>query len=114
RATGTLVHGATSSASSGPVRADGTNLLLGANATGATGDLMLDAALLTSGAVNVGNNIPVSGGATGGPQATPYTLAIGGGSDNNSTFTGNVSLQNNLTVSQVATTGGHALLLSGN
>jgi autotransporter-associated beta strand protein len=84
-------------------------VLIGVGGTGS----FTDAALVTSGPFNVANDITVSGGGEATRQTTPYTLTLGGTTDNNSTFSGKVLLQNNLTVSQSATTGNHALNLTG-
>jgi autotransporter-associated beta strand protein len=64
-------------------------------------------ALLTNGAVTIGNAITVANESTSG------TYTVGGGTDNNSSFTGAISINQPLTVSQVATTGGHTLTVSG-
>jgi autotransporter-associated beta strand protein len=68
-----------------------------------------DPSLLTGGAFSVARNITV-GSATGTNSST-YT--IGGNTDNNSTFSGAISLNQSLTVSQVANAGNNALTISG-
>ncbi len=101
----TYVSGSATASLNGTV-ATGSPVLLGA------ANQPTSAALMTSGPVTVANDITVSGG--GGTLATAaYTLSLGGVSDNSSTLSGKVLLQNNLTVSQVATTGNHALNLTG-
>ena len=64
-------------------------------------------ALLTGGAFTIGRAITIANQATGG------TYAIGGNTDNNSTFSGLVTINQPLTVSQVATTGANALSITG-
>jgi autotransporter-associated beta strand protein len=77
-----------------------------------TNNNLTSAALMLTGPVTVANDITISGG--GATLSTPgYVLSMGGVSDASSTFSGKVLLQNNLTVSQVPTTGGHALNLTG-
>ncbi|HYO07636.1 MAG TPA: autotransporter-associated beta strand repeat-containing protein, partial [Tepidisphaeraceae bacterium] len=111
---------------SGPVGPSANVVLVGGNdmtldeTAGTATTNMVDANLRTAGGVTLSNPITVSGGGfnTEGynnvAQTAPYTLGIGGGTDNNSTFAGAVTLQNNLTVTQVATTGSNALHVTGN
>ena len=73
-------------------------------------DLLTNASLLTGGEFTLANPITVSGGTA---ASSGYTLTMGGATDNTSTFAGAVTLQNDLTISQVQTTAGHALNLAG-
>jgi autotransporter-associated beta strand protein len=73
-------------------------------------DLLTNASLLTGGEFSLANPITVSGGTT---TSSGYTFTIGGATDNTSTFAGAVTLQNDLTISQVQTTANHALNLTG-
>lgn len=63
--------------------------------------------LLTGGAFTIGRAITVAN------QATTGTYTIGGNTDNNSTFSGLTTINQNLTVSQVANTGANALSITG-
>ncbi len=87
----------------------GAAALIGGNAT------LTSAALVTGGAFTVANDITVSGGGSFATAQAPgsYVFTLGGVTDNTSTFSGKVTLQNNLTVSQTPTTGSHALNLTG-
>ena len=90
----------------------GSIVLLGNGASGAATATLSDASLLTGGAFALANPITVSSG-TNVATGTAYVLTLGGQTDNASTFSGAITLENNLTVSQAATTGTNALLLSG-
>jgi autotransporter-associated beta strand protein len=101
---GAIIAGAsTTGSASGPLGPSTNLVLLGNN--GSLGS----ASLLTGGAFGVGNSIVVSSGTSG---LSGYVLSLGGNTDNNSSFSGSITLQNDLTVTQVATTGGHALTIS--
>ncbi len=63
--------------------------------------------LLTGGAFTIGRDIVIA------DQPTAGTYTIGGATDNSSTFSNLVTLNQNLTVAQVATSGGNALSLTG-
>jgi autotransporter-associated beta strand protein len=65
-----------------------------------------NASLLTGGAFTIGRTVTVQAGSSG-------TATIGGNTDNNSTFSGAVTLNKDATVTQVATTGANTLTLSG-
>ena len=117
---GTLVAAASTAGATGPLGGTPTyNPSAGSLAlTGGAAVLLgaanqpVTAALVSSGAVTITNDITVSGG--GATLSTgSYTLTLGGVSDNASIFSGKVLLQNNLTVSQSATTGSNALNLTG-
>lgn len=102
---GTILLGSSSTdTASGPLGPSSGVVLLGNN------DTLTNANLLTNGAFTLANPITVSGGTI---ASSGYTLALGGGTDSTSTFSGTVTLQNDLTISQVATTGNNALVLSG-
>jgi autotransporter-associated beta strand protein len=108
---GTLIGGSsTNGAMSGPFGGTGANVLMG----GAGSLNNLQPTLLTGGAFHVDNPIIVSGGADTGTAAAGFVATIGGNTDNNSSITGPITLQNNLMVSQVATTGTNALTLASN
>ena len=64
------------------------------------------ASLIMGGAFTVTNPVSVASGSSG-------PLTLGGGTDNNSTFSGAITVNNNLTVSQVSNTGSNALSLTG-
>jgi len=66
----------------------------------------LSASLLTAGAFTVERAVTVANLAGG-------SYSIGGNTDNSSTFSGLITINQALTVQQVATTGGHALNLTG-
>ena len=75
----------------------------GTNATGASPTVLI------GGAYTVANPISIANIATSG------TYGLGGSTDNSATFAGNISTAGqNFTITQVATTGGHALTLGGN
>src|SRR5262249_41591840 len=110
---GRLIAGSSSNAISGPFGADGTNLLLGAQGSSTVSNYYSNAAVLTGGPFTVGNVIVASGASGNQYVGDRYTLTLGGNTDNTSTFSGPIYLQNDMTVSQVATTGNHALNLTG-
>jgi len=83
----------------------GGAVLLGNTANSATGN----AALLTGGAFTIGRPITVQALGTGATQ----TATLGGNTDNNSTFSGLITMNRSLTVSQVANTTGNALSITG-
>jgi autotransporter-associated beta strand protein len=62
--------------------------------------------LLTGGAFEIKRGVAVTNNGTG-------IITIGGNTDNNSTFSGAVSLAKNVNISQVATTGSNAVTFSG-
>jgi autotransporter-associated beta strand protein len=94
---GTLSAGvSTMGTTSGPFGASNEPVLVGD--VGTTGNLNT-AAVATSAAVTVSNHIIISGGPAGAPTAG--TLSIAGNSANSSTFSGPVTLENNVTLSQV-------------
>jgi len=64
--------------------------------------------ILTGGAVSVDRAITIANFVTTG------TYAIGGNTDNNSSFTGLITPSQSFSITQVATTGGHVLTVSGN
>jgi fibronectin-binding autotransporter adhesin len=66
-----------------------------------------NASLLTGGAFTVSNPITVAAGSSGN------TLSIGGNVDSSSAFSGPITMNNNLTVTQVTTTGNHTLSITG-
>jgi autotransporter-associated beta strand protein len=102
---GTLMLGSSSTGTaSGPLGPSSGVVLLGNN------DSLTNASLLTGGAFTLANPITVSGGTV---ASSGYTLTLGGATDNPSTFSGAVTLQNDLTISQVQTTGDHALTFTG-
>jgi hypothetical protein len=102
---GPLGAAATYDPSAGSLTA-GSPVLLGAT------NQIVSAALMVSGPNTISNDITVSGG--GATLSTAgYVLTMGGNTDANSTISGKVLLQNNLTVSQTPTTGNNALNLSG-
>ena len=80
-------------------------VLIGANGT------LSDSSLLLSGSVTIGNGIVVGAG-SGATTPGTYTLSIGGATDNSSSFTGAILLENNLTVTQVATSAGRSLTIA--
>jgi autotransporter-associated beta strand protein len=102
---GTIMLGSSNiGITSGPLGPSSGVVLLGNN------DLLTNASLLTGGEFTLANPITVSGGTA---ASSGYTLTMGGATDNTSTFAGAVTLQNDLTISQVQTTAGHALNLTG-
>jgi len=102
---GTLVAGA--NAASGAVGAFGnaTSTITLGNAATATGNT--SPTLLIGGAFTVARTITVAA------QTTTGVYSIGGGTDNNATFSGAISLNEPLTISQVANAGSNALTISG-
>jgi len=99
--TGTGVAGPFANAA-GAFGKPGTTLTLGdANTASASPTVLI------GGAYTVGHPITVANQGSGG------TFAIGGSTDNNATFSGAITLNKNLSVSQVTTTSGHTLTLSG-
>jgi len=79
----------------------GTGSVLLGDTTGSN-----SASLLTNGAFTLSNSITVQAGNTG-------TAKIGGNTDNNSTFSGAITANHDLTISQVSTTGNNVLTISG-
>jgi autotransporter-associated beta strand protein len=63
--------------------------------------------LLTGGAFTIGRTVNVAN------QATTGTYTIGGNTDNNSSFSGAITINQNLMVSQVASAGSNALSITG-
>ncbi len=108
---GSLIAGAsTTGATSGPFGGTGAIVLLGGS--GSLNGLTPGA--FTGGAFQVDNPIVISGGNDTTTPAAGFVASIGGTADANSSFTGAITLQENLTVSQAATTGGNALTLASN
>ncbi len=108
---GALIAGSsTNGAISGPFGDNTRTVLLGSQALLAGSS----AKLATGGAFTVDNPIIVSAGNNTGDPETGYTLTLGGETDNTSTFTGGITLQSNLTIAQVATTGANKLQVTGN
>src|SRR5262249_15001707 len=66
------------------------------------------AAIYTGGAYNIGKAV-----GTNSSSSPTGNYIIGGGTDNSSTFSGNITATTPLTFTQVATTGGNALHLNG-
>jgi autotransporter-associated beta strand protein len=96
-----------------PLSADGAfgNGTLNSNPAVTIGDGSSNgvaAQLLTGGAVTIARSITVSNNA-----ANTGLNTIGGNTDNNSTFSGNITAQRALRITQVATTGGNKLTLAG-
>jgi autotransporter-associated beta strand protein len=113
---GTNTYTGTTTVSQGTLIA-GTNAPNGAAGAfgNATTDIILGDAstsnaavnLLTGGAFTIGRNITVSSNVTSGGYS------VGGNVDTNSFLTGTITLNQPLTVTQVATSGSNALTLSG-
>ncbi len=112
---GTIRLSGNNTFSGGATIASGTVLIGVSNGTGfgalgpSTASVTLgsgsaSASLLTGGAYTFANAVNVAGSGT---------MTIGGNTDNNSTFSGPISLNNNLTISQVANAGSNALSLTG-
>ncbi len=74
---------------------------LGGPASGATASLLIDGAFTFSNPIDVASSVTVG------------TLSIGGATDSNSTFSGAITLDNSLAISQVATASGNTLALTG-
>lgn len=88
----------------------------GAFGTGTSDVILGDAATTTlngSPALLTGGAITIERGVTIANQATSGTYMIGGNTNNNSTFSGLITANKNFTVSQIATTGGNALSITG-
>jgi len=79
----------------------GTSAVLLGNTSGAA-----DASLLTNGAFTFSNAITAQDGTSG-------TLTLGGNSNSGSTFSGAITINQSITVAQVATTGSNALSITG-
>ncbi|MGC4014801.1 MAG: autotransporter-associated beta strand repeat-containing protein [Luteolibacter sp.] len=75
--------------------------------TVAIGSASAGGSLLTNGAFTFSNAISF------GPAPSSGTNIIGGNTDNTSTFSGAIGLAGNATITQVATTGGNALNITG-
>jgi fibronectin-binding autotransporter adhesin len=93
----------------------GTNALAGANGAfgNSTGSVLLgdttgsaDAGLFLNGPFSTSRPITIQAGNTG-------TASLGGSTDNNSTFSGRITMNQPLTIGQVATTGSNALSITG-
>jgi len=86
----------------------GNNNALGTGSVslGDTAAVANNASLLTNGAFTIGNAITVRSGNTG-------VATLGGNTDNNSTFSGAITLNHDLTISQVANAGANALSITG-
>jgi autotransporter-associated beta strand protein len=99
------INGSTAQANSaGALGKPGTTLTLGDANTTANNS---SAALLIGGAYTLGHPITIASRATSG------TYTLGGSTDNNATFAGAIVVNEPLTVSQAANTGGNALTISG-
>ncbi len=105
---GTLVAGVSNSGSSygafGPTNGSTGSVSLGGVGSLSSGSLSVS--VLTGGSFTVANPITATAGGTG-------NLSIGGNTDNNSVFSGAITLNNNLTVSQVANAGSNSLSITG-
>jgi autotransporter-associated beta strand protein len=100
------INGSTAQANSaGALGKPGTTVTLGDANTTANNS---SPALLIGGAYNVGHPITIANQLT---SSGTYTL--GGSTDNNAAFTNLVTVNQPLTISQVANTGGNALTFSG-
>jgi len=98
---GTLVAGTNAAVSANGAFGNAATAVLLGNTTGSA-----TAALLTGGAFNIGRAITVQTGSSG-------AKSIGGNTNNNSTFSGAISLADSLTVTQVATTSTNTLAITG-
>ncbi len=99
-----IVAGAAPSGSAGALGNAISAVVLGDAAT-TTGNF--SASLLTGGAVTVARQVSIAN------QATSGTYAIGGNTNTTSTFSGLISANQSFSVTQVATTGGNALTITG-
>jgi fibronectin-binding autotransporter adhesin len=109
---GTLVLSGANTYTGGTTTKGGT-ILAGNNSALGTAAMLLgdttgssNASLLTNGAFTIGNAVTVQSGNTG-------VMTLGGNTDNNSTFSGAISLNHDLTISQVANAGANALSITG-
>ena len=104
---GSLVAGGNAASGANGVLGNATSAIALGDANSLTNSYT--PSLLIGGNFTVARTITV-GSATGSNSST-YT--IGGSTDNNATFSGNISLNQSLAVSQVANTGSNALTISG-
>lgn len=102
---GTLVAGANAPSGSAGAFGNATSTITLGNAATATGNT--SPTLLIGGAFTVARTITVAA------QTTTGTYSIGGSTDSNATFSGAISLNRPLTISQVANAGSNALTISG-
>ena len=117
---GTLIAGSSSASdgSSGPFGPTTANITgAGPNyvMVGSNGSNLTNSSLQTAG-TSVANPIVISAGASlpgALPVVSAYTLSLGGSTDANSTFSGAVTLENNLSVTQVANAASNQLNLTG-
>jgi fibronectin-binding autotransporter adhesin len=105
---GTLEAGASVASGTNGAFGNSTTAIALGDATTLSGNL--NASLLTGGAYTIGRTITVGSGL----GATSSTYTIGGATDNNSIFSGNITLNQSLDVTQVANTGTNALSITGN
>jgi len=102
---GTLIAGANSpNGSAGAFGNAASPIVLGNAATASSNS---SPALIINGAFNVGRTVIITN------QPTTGTYSIGGSTDNNANFSGPIIVDEPLTISQVANTGGNALTISG-
>jgi autotransporter-associated beta strand protein len=100
-----VINGSSAQANAaGALGKPGTTVTLGDANTTANNS---SPALLIGGAYTNGHPIAIAN------QATTGTYTIGGSTDNNAAFTNLITVNQPLTISQVANTGGNALTLSG-
>jgi autotransporter-associated beta strand protein len=109
---GTLLAGSSSNSVSGPFGSNSTIVMIGSPGSTTSSTYFANASIQTAGPVVVGNEILTSGG-FGNTNTSAYTFTLGGATDNTSTFSGPIVLENNLTITQVVTTGSNSLVLSG-
>ncbi|HSI09159.1 MAG TPA: autotransporter-associated beta strand repeat-containing protein [Rariglobus sp.] len=100
----TSVGSAVTATRGGAFGAGTSDVILG---DAATTTLNGSPALLTGGAITIERGVTIA------DQATSGTYMIGGNTNNNSTFSGLVTANKSFTVSQIATTGGNALSITG-
>ncbi len=104
-AAGTLLIGANAPSNANGALGDATSaVVLG---TAVTTSSNTSPSLLIAGPYTVGRPVTIAG------QATSGTYSIGGRTDNNSGFSGLITVSEPLTISQVANTGANALTISG-
>ena len=101
---GTLLVGGDVAVSTDGALGNSTNTINLADGSSLTSD---NVSLLTQGAYTIGRDISVNANNSSG------TTTLGGNTDNTSTYSGLIIAQRNFTITQVATTGGHALNLTG-
>jgi len=102
---GTLIAGTNAPSGSAGAFGNATSAITLGNAATTTNNS--SPSLLTGGAFTIARTITVAN------QATTGVYSIGGNTDNNSTFSGAISINQPLSINQIATTGSNTLNITG-